>query len=168
MKYLTLLLFCGLMVIQNTIGQIQECIEPEIFEIKADSLFQAFRYDSSAVYYCKAASVYEQKRDWMHCVKNYRLTSNAFLKTAKYDSAFDYSQKAFSISLKHFQENNKDEMYEKSDILLCLGNVTEMKGKYQEELLYYKKALDLVLTTDRTDSLKIAEIWNKAGAAYNK
>src|ERR1035437_6940902 len=158
MKYLTLLLFCGLMVIQNTIGQIQVCIEPEKFEIKADSLVQVFRYDSSVVYYCKAAKLYEQKQDWLHCAKNYRLTSDAFIRAAKYDSAFDYSQKAFIISQKHFQENNKDEIYEKADILLNLGNVTEKKGKYQEELLYCKKVLELVLKTDRADSLKIAKI----------
>lgn len=135
-------------------------------EHKADTLYKIFKYDSAAFYFKRAAVKYEQEKDWMPCVKNYRLTSNAFLKAAKYDTAWFYSNKALCLTEQYFHENNKEEMFEKSDVYLNMANVLEKEGNYEDELLKCKDALTLMSKAGSSDVLRIASIWNKTGVAY--
>jgi len=168
MKNLNFLFFCIFLLSQVTFGQVKTKSTAVDFEKKADTLYSTFiKYDSAAVYYYKAAKLNEQLFDWLSCVKDYRLTSISLTKAAKFDTALFYAQKAFNISEIYFKESNKDEMFEKSDVLLSLGDLSDRKGKIQEELTYYKNALELVLKTDSTDELRIAKLWNRTGYTYS-
>jgi tetratricopeptide (TPR) repeat protein len=164
MKYSIILCLFILMDIQTVIGQTD--VDPQVFINKADSLFKAFHYDSASVFYRNTAYLYESRQNWLNCAKNYRLAGDAMNKAAKYDSALFFTNKAMSIAEKHFHEDNRNEIFEKSDILLSYSDVYENKGKFDEEFLCCKKALALVINTDITDSLKIAKIWNKTGVSY--
>jgi tetratricopeptide (TPR) repeat protein/CHAT domain-containing protein len=166
MKLINLLFFLVILTFQVSFSQVNTTKDVKEFEAIADTLFKYFKYDSASVYYRKAAQFYEKEQDWLTCVKNYRLTSNALLKAAKYDTALYYTNKALTIAETYFLKNNKDEMFEKSDVLINLADADEKKGKYEEELLYCKKALALTLKTDSLASLRIANIWDKIGIAY--
>ena len=79
------------------------------------------------------------------------------VEAAKYDTAHYYSRKALDLADKYFQESNKEEMFEKADVLLTLADINEKEGQYDEELTNCKKALELAVITDNTDSLRLAK-----------
>jgi len=166
MKPLHFLFFYFILSVQLNFGQINKSEIVQEFENKADTLYKYFKYDSASVYYCKAAELYEQQQNWLPCVKNYRLTSNAKIKAAKFDKALYYSGKAFDLAKRYFKENNKNEMLEKSDILINKADLYENKGKYDQELVTCKEALKLILSVDSSVKLKIAGVWNKMGVSY--
>jgi tetratricopeptide (TPR) repeat protein len=147
-------------------NQLQETSYVVNIEQKADSLFSTFKYDSASVYFFTLANLYEHQQNWLPCVKNYRLTSNALIKAAKYDTATYYAQRALDIVVNHFVENNKNEMIEKSDVLLNIANISEKKEKFEQELNYCQRALELTLSTDNSAKPRIASIWNKIGVTY--
>jgi CHAT domain-containing protein/Tfp pilus assembly protein PilF len=167
MKTLHFLCFYFILSVQLNFGQINKNKIVQEFENKADTLYKYFKYDSASVYYCKAAEFYEQQQEWLPCAKNYRLTSTAKIKAAKFDMASYYSGKAFDLAKKYFKENNKDEMFEKSDILINMADIDEKKGKCEQELVYSKMALELIMKTDSSAKLRLANAWNKLGIAYN-
>jgi CHAT domain-containing protein len=138
----------------------------EKFIQNADYLFNNYKYDSASVYYYKAAASYERDQNWLSCVKNYRLTSNALLKAAKYDTALYYARKALNIAETHFQETNKDEIFEKSDVLINIADINEKMRKFDQELSYCMNALGFALKGDSSAKHRIANIWNKIGSAY--
>ena len=133
MANLKLLLLLLVFNYNQCIGQKTDSTLLNNYIEKADSLFRTFKFDSASVYYCKAAALYEREQHWLSCVKNYRLTSNALLKAAKYDTALYYAHKTLDIAENRFQEN-KEEMFEKSDVLINMADVLEKKGNYKEEL----------------------------------
>jgi tetratricopeptide (TPR) repeat protein len=166
MKKLYLLPLCIVFSLQINFGQENKNEIAKALANKADTLFRYYKYDSAAVYYCKTAGWYEQKQNWLLGVKNYRLTSNALIKAAKYDTAYYFSRKALDLANKYFQESNKEEMFEKPDVFINMADVNEKKGKYKEELESCEKALELVLIAVNLNKLRIAHILNKIGVAY--
>ncbi len=168
MKSFCFLLICIFCCAHIIFGQMNTTGTAWKYGQKADSLYNIFKYNSASVYYYKAAALFEKQLNWLPCVKNYRLAGNALLQAAKYDTALYYSQKALTIAETCFREKNKDEMFEKSDVLLNMANINENKEKYDDELIDCNKAMELVLKTDSSAKLRIANTWNKTGDAYRE
>src|SRR6266542_923621 len=145
MKTIILICVSLALFIRVTFAQENTKITARIFEHKADSLIKIFKYDSASVYYCKAAKLFEQEQNWLLAVKNYRLTSNAFIRIAKYDSSLYYFGLLIDLVERHFKEYNRDDMFEKSDDYINLADIEEKKVKYNNQLSYCNKALELVL-----------------------
>lgn len=145
----------------------QSDIPNKTLEQLAGDLMDHFKYDSAAYCYGNLAEQYEQGQNWMQSIRNYRLASDALLKAAMYENAFKNSQKALMLAKEHVNTANKDEVIEKSDILISMADVNERTEQFDQELSYCKKALDLTLETDSLDELRIASIWGKIGTAYN-
>ena len=166
-----LILVLSIFTANKIFSQIPNSKKCNITEIaRISSLAQQYeedlKYDSAIIFYKKAGNCYEQNEIWLNCVKNYRLTSENYLVIAKYDSALSYSKKAFDIAEKHFSPTSKNQMLEKADVLLTFADIHEKEGKYKEELSSCKKALEITLKADSTDSLRIAKIWDITGIAY--
>ncbi|NOQ26717.1 MAG: tetratricopeptide repeat protein [Bacteroidales bacterium] len=163
-----LIVFLSYFTLCNSLiySQQTDTLEVLFLQQKATKLYETFKYDSAAHYYFRVAEIYEQQRNWINSVKNYRLTANSFNLVNKSDTALYFIQKALNISNKYFLENTKNEAFEKADVFLTLGEVHEKLGNYQEELLYYVNALNLIIQTDSLSKIKEAKIWNNIGGAY--
>jgi CHAT domain-containing protein len=134
----------------------------------AEFFFNNLKYDSASVYYNRLEKLYETQRDWLLCATTYRLNSNAMIKIAKYDSALSYIKKALDIAETSFLETTKEEMTEKTEILLGYSCILEDKGEYQQALTFCNKALEIYLKTDSLNKLLLTDIWDRKGLCFEK
>ena len=90
--------FLGCITLYNNLIYSHQIDTSEVWHLKhkATELYEKFKYDSAAHYYFQVAEIYEQQKNRIKSVKNYRLMANAFNQTTKSDIAIYFIQKTLN------------------------------------------------------------------------
>jgi CHAT domain-containing protein/tetratricopeptide (TPR) repeat protein len=166
MRTLLLIFFC-IVLIFSCYGQVNNNLKLNDYELRADSFYTNYNFDSAAIFYNKAADYYLGIGFWSKCIKNFRLTGKSLIKDFKYDSASYFLNKALALANANFSCSNVDHMIEKANILLVKVDMNNFKFEYLKGLQNCNDALSLVENADSTlKQLIIADIYDKMGIIY--
>ena len=131
---------------------------------KADDYWRDVQYDSSNIFYEKAASLYEKDKNWrdfIECQKNmginYRYLGN-------YPKAFSHLNKGLDAvsNLTKNQDSLRAELYN------SIGTIYYEKGNYDRAYKYYKDMLDINEKTFGEKHVNTGKGYNNLGLIYYK
>ncbi|HSD64977.1 MAG TPA: tetratricopeptide repeat protein [Ignavibacteriaceae bacterium] len=135
------------------------------------SLTKAALYDSSNIYFDKAAhiynSLYDQTQNQSFCEKYISCENKMgwnLMMLGKYDEADDLLNKALSLGLKVLGENN----LEVAQCYHVIGVVYWGKEDFLTSIDYHKKALDIRLRLLGEENTQVASTYNNLGIDYNE
>ncbi|NOQ28212.1 MAG: tetratricopeptide repeat protein [Bacteroidales bacterium] len=104
----------------------------------ADSLQTTRNYDSSIVYFTKAAKIYQLAEKWQKYLRCEGKNARILGKKRKYEEALQKADSVVTLSIEKLGNNNTGQAY----ALWVTGNVyASGKGKYDIGLKYLQKAL---------------------------
>ncbi len=166
MKLLVTFSLCITLNIGLIYSQQADSINVHNWEQKAKNFYDTFKYDSAANYFTMSAKGYNQQKDWLNTVKNYRLAAKSLNLAFIPDSALTIIQIAIELSQKHILGNTKHENYEQVENLIEQGVIYEKLSSYEEGLQSYQSALTMITRDDSISKLKKAKIWNNKGYIY--
>ncbi len=136
--------------------------EENLYYHLADSLWHIAKYDSSNLYFKKAASIYRRKMNWnkfADCYWNIGVNNNYL---EKYDSALYYLDKAIEVT----KQKIADKDSELVKIYNSKGTIFYSIGNYEDAFKYYKKTLEISRNKFGDESTMTAEGLHNVGLIY--
>ncbi len=163
---ISILFICGSVLFysqdkkQNNEGNKKE----EVYYHIADSLWHIAKYDSSNLYFKKAASIFRRNLNWnkfVDCYWNIGV-NNGYLE--KYDSALYYLEKAIKIT--------KQKIADKDSVLINIYNskgvIFYSLGNYENAFKFYKMTLEMSRKIFGDESVITAKGFHNVGLIYYK
>ena len=146
---------------QGTTNQPDTLLASQYFQ-KATAFRDSTYYDSSIVYFKKAAELYKKAEIWGKYIHAYNLIGNNFGILSKYDSIKHYSKRALTVGLQYLGEDHPSIAYCYDNI----GYTHRFKREYDKQLDYYQKALALRLKVLGNTHPDVAKSYNCFGHYY--
>ncbi len=114
---------------------------------------RSYIYDTAALYFEEAASLYENQKMWVECVKSLNRSIKMRYKEQQIDNALQNIEKGFSIANKYFSNTNADELNEMVNLVRFKGVLYKNFSNHDKALLYFNKSSEYNLKLKKLDSL---------------
>jgi CHAT domain-containing protein/tetratricopeptide (TPR) repeat protein len=133
------------------------------YKSKADSLFKSSQYDSSLIYYDKAAVIYKEQENWENYIYCYYEHGNCLFRKGEYESAVKIFKDCKALILEKLNEKHIIMI----QVLNGLGNSYYRLGDYKKAREYLNKAVmlseDLEISDYNGASDVISYLYNSLG-----
>jgi len=127
-----------------------------------NSLLETAKYDSTVIYFEKAASIYEQVTLWQKYISCYNRLCEVYWRNGNYSLALEKVEEALQKSTKISSQNHP----EKAKIYSNLGIIYDFKGNYDIALVYHEKALKMRKELFDEKHSSIASSYNNIAIVY--